>query len=122
MKRLILSLVLAISLTACASSGQDQGQGAIDQNIRGGIFSSYTGQHGAGEAGLTNVTRTVTDKDGGVSQEIIQITSNAPFVMMFDSAQIEANTDGSTTGATNDTASATNSTDTDTPTSITPVK
>ncbi len=117
MRRFLSVVVFVIGglilLPSCAATDQGQGQGSIDQNIRGGIFSSYTGQHGGGAAGMTNVTRTVTDANGLVTVEKIEITSNAPFVMMFDESQIQSDTDGSTTGASNDTADATTSTSTE---------
>ena len=97
--RYITLAIAAIMLTACA--GLESGQGAVDQRgQRGGFFSSYTGTVG-GKPGVTRIKGDTPD--GAVD---LEITTGSPFVVNF--GEIEANTENSTTGQTDDQNTQTN--------------
>lgn len=95
----LMIMVLAAALAGCASSGQEAGQGDITQNIRGGLFASYEGNHG----NAASTTSVKGEFDGKPVD--LQIESAAPFVLNF--GEIEANTDAATAGQTADSLSST---------------
>ena len=105
----ILVGMLAIGLTGCATSdaASKAGQGSIDQNVRGGVFASYTGKdHSRGAPSKTTVKGTVDGQDVDV-----EVTSASPFVIVF--GPMTADTDVGTSGTTADQVAQTGTPTTD---------
>jgi len=111
-----LMLLAPLLLAACATGttgaqGQDTSQGTVDQNVRAGVFASYTGKDSPAVASTTTLKGSVDGKD--VS---LEVTAAAPFVVVF--GDLNANTDVGTQGS--QAGSGTQAkTDTSTPTSTT---
>lgn len=109
----IIPLVLA--LAACSTLPAEAGKSDVGQNVRGGFFASYTGNHG-NASGSTKIKG-----DVGTTAVDLTVEGGAPFVMIFDGT-INADTSTTNSGSTTatQTPSNTQNPSTSVPVNVTP--